>query len=410
MQNQNIFISRIFKASLLVIVAAIVGVSCNKELPTAEPIKYPPTNPVDQTIGEVISKDTSYSIFLAAANKVGMTAALKDPSRVFTAFIPDNNAFRLSGIPSAAVIGMMPPATVGAIVMYHLIPGHQYLAADFSTDFPNTQLPTALQIGELPGTTIPLQMTIFPARRDGGFWVNTAPVTAPDIKCKNGVIHKVAFVVAPPSQVLKDAIYSDPDLSYFKAAIARGDSGLTGLAKFDSLLAYPVTNMTVLVPDNAAFQTVIFGSIYSYLVGQGVPPLMAQQQAMDLSSTPDIFTNPLSFGILPAASVRGILAYHFLATNPEGEYQPNIRAFSNNFSATSTFYPTLVNSSVAIHPGVKAKATFMGPMVSKLEFTGMGTFPPGGAAFSGPPATVISQDNLAVNGVYHVIDRVLLPQ
>ncbi len=57
-----------------------------------------------------------------------------------------------------------------------------------------------------------------------------------------------------------------------------------------------------------------------------------------------------------------------------------------------------------------ATATFTGPFVTGLTFNGVGTFPPGGAPFSGPAAKALSLDNHEVNGVYYVIDKVLLPQ
>ena len=407
------------KAFLVISVAAFFA-ACNKPLPDAVPIIYPDTNSSDQTIGDKISADTTYSIFLAAATRVGMINNLKDPGKVYTAFIPNNAAFRLSGIPANEVIGMLPITTVGAIVQYALIPGHQYTSADIPGTFPNIQLPTALTIGALPGTPLPLQMTIFPSKGANGFWVNNVPVVAPDMKFKNGVIHNVAFIVSPPAKVLKDAIYSDPNLQYFKAAIARADSGTTGLGSFDYLLGYPVTNMTVLVPNDDAFKQLIYGSIYSYLLpiyGDAI----ADAQAKAFSSTPAVFQDSTLFKVLTARKVRGILAYHFLATKVkktiEGKevevWEPNIRAFSNNFETTPTFHNTLVNSAdtlTFIHPGIIAQATFTGPFVSSLKFTGLGTFPPGGAPYSGAPAMTISKDNIAVNGVYYVIDKVLLPQ
>ena len=75
------------------------------------------------------------------------------------------------------------------------------------------------------------------------------------------------------------------------------------------------------------------------------------------------------------------------------------------------FYTTLVNTSVppTMQPGVMIQATFTGPFVSTLTFKGAGTFPPGGAPYS-QTATAVSKDKIAVNGVYHVIDKVLLPQ
>jgi uncharacterized surface protein with fasciclin (FAS1) repeats len=222
----------------------------------------------------------------------------------------------------------------------------------------------------------------------------------------------VAAIVAPPSQTLKQMIDNNPDLTYFKSAIQRADSGQVGLSRFDSLLAYPVTNMTVLAPNNQAFQTMLFGFIYSYMLQQGYDASNATLLANTLISGPIVFNNPVLYKALPASTVRGILAYHFLASaNAYTKViEPNIRAFSNNFSSTASFYKTLVNYSVAAHPGLMAQATFAGPFVTDLKFTGLGTFPPGGAPFSGAPATALSMDNHAVNGVYYVIDKVLLPQ
>ena len=393
-------------------ISLVFLISCNKELPSATPAVYPPLNNSTTSIGQMISSDTSYSFFAAAATKTGKLATLGLDSTVFTVFLPNNNAFRLSGIPSIDVVNALPLATLGAIVGYAIIPGQQFTSTNISTKFPNEQLPTSVNVGTLPGTPLPFNLTTFPSISNNSFYDNNIPVIKPDILLKNGVVHLVAAIVAPPSQVLKDAIYSNPQLTYFKAAIARADSGQVGLNKLDSLLGYAVTNMTVLAPNNAAFQTLIFGTAYSFLLQQGYPQAAAAQTATQLSSSPDVFSNPALFGTLPAASVRGILVYHFLASpNPlTGAYEPNIRVFSNNFSTTPAFYKTLINSAVAAHPGLMAQATFTGPFVTSLKFTGLGTFPPGGAPFSGTAANTVSIDNVAVNGVYDVIDQVLLPQ
>lgn len=410
-------VGRLPLLSMLVLLTA----SCNKPLPDAVPISYPPVNSsAATTIYGLINTDTSFSFFKAAATKVGMLNQLNDSvNSVFTVFLPDNNAFRASGIPSLGVVNALPAQMLGGIVGYAIIPGKQILAADIpasTNKVPNMQLPTSLKIGTLPGTTINLNLTTFPSTSATGFYDNNIPVVKPDIKMKNGVVHLVGGIVAPPSQVLKDAIYSNPNLSYFKAAIARADSGQTGLNKLDSLLAYPVTNMTVLVPDNAAVQTFLFGTIYNALLQQGMPAAIAAPTATQLSSTPDVFSNPALFGSITAEMVRGLLVYHFLATDAGAGFQPNIRVFSNNFSATPALYTTLINSVVPVHPGIEAQATFTGPFVTGLQFKGLGTFPPGGAAYSGAAANaeIVAPnsffDNVAVNGVYYVIDKVLLPQ
>jgi uncharacterized surface protein with fasciclin (FAS1) repeats len=406
----------ILKVPLLFAAVAFIT-SCNKYLPSATPIIYPYVNNSSTTIGSAISTDTSYSFFKAAATRVGMMSVLSDTTKVLTVFLPNNDAFRVSGITSVAVINALPITTVGAIVQYHIIPGQQYTSADVTSTFPNVQLPTSLTIGALPGTTLPLEMTAFPSTRPNGFWYNNIPVISPDMKFQNGVIHLVAGIVNPPSQVLKSAIYSNPNLTYFKAAVARADSGQTGLNRIDSLLGYAVTNMTVLAPNDAAFQTLIFG-----LAFQGYLNVVSQYHPLTASDTANavatangaVAAGPafLSTNNVTSAQIQGILAYHLLATpNPNtGAFEPNIRAFSVNFSSTPTFYTTMVNSIYAPHPGILTQATFTGPFVTSLKFTGLGTFPPGGAPFSGTAATATSLDNHCVNGVYYVIDKVLLPQ
>jgi len=414
---KNIILNRHgFQMIFAAIAAAFIFYSCNKPLPDATPIEYPPVNNSEISIGQKISTDTSYSFFAAAATKTGQLAQLNRDSTEFTVFLPTNNAFRVSGIPSIDALNTLDLQTLGAIVGYSIIPGNQYLSSDITKggltpSIPNEQLPTSITIGQLP-IPIPFKLTTFPSVAGNAFYDNNIPVTKPDIKLKNGVIHEVAAIVAPPFQTLKSAIYSNPDLSFFKAAIERADSGQTGLSRLDSLLNYPPTNMTVLAPNNAAFQTVIFGLAYSYLLQQGLSQTMAFQQATLLSSSPTVFSNPALFSVLPAASVQGILAYHFLAAYNAADtaFEPSIRVFSNNFPTTPTPYLTLVNNGIPNHEGVKAQATFTGPFVTSLTFTGKGTFPPGGADFSGPPANAISLDHHAVNGVYHVIDKVLFPQ
>lgn len=410
MKRYKINFSLLFNALLIVGIASIVS-SCNKALPEAEPISKPGLNQgATQTIGEKISKDTAYSIYLAIVNKTpGLMAKLSDPNNELTVIAPDNDGFRRSGIPAAAAIGAMPAQTVAAIGMYSVIPGRQYLSTTVPATFPNVQLPTTLKIGDLPGTPLPLQLTTFLSAANG-FWVNNIPIVSADQKFTNGVIHNPYALPAPPSRVLKEMIYSDPNLSYYKAAIARADSGQTGTASFDYLLGYPVTNMTVLVPNDAAFKQLLFGLVYSTLLGQGMDEPTAAATATALTSTPDVFSNPALMHVLTPETVRGILAYHFLAANTPAGYQPAFRAFSNNFPATATKYPTLVNSSIAVHPGVEVKTTFAGGGVAGITFNGLGTFPPGGAPYSGAPANAVSKDNFAVNGVYYVIDKVLLPQ
>ena len=169
--------------------------------------------------------------------------------------------------------------------------------------------------------------------------------------------------------------------------------------------------MTVLAPSDAAFQTLLFGSIYGALLAQGLSSDSGCTSHCAFIN-PRVIHQPRALQCAYRSYGSGIIAYHLLATkNPlNGAFEPNIRVFSVNFPPTPSFVTTLVNSSFAPHPGIMVNATFTGPFVTDLKFTGVGTFPPGGLPFSGTPATATSLDNHAVNGVYYVIDKVLLPQ
>ena len=407
-----------------------ISTSCNKALPDATPILYPAENNSTTTIGELINTDTTYSIFKSAAAKykaaanVDLIAQLSDTDKVFTALIPNNAAFRASGFPNwDAVNAFLPVTTLAAILQYAIIPGKQFTTDGVPATFPNIQLPTLMNIGVLPSPAPPInvQLSTFLSKTSTAFYDNNIPILQPDIKMRNGVIHLSGGIVAPPGMLLKDAIDTASNLTYFRAAIARADSGKTGTASLGYLLDYSFTNMTVLAPDDNAFKTLLFGVIYSTLLQQQVPEATAFTMATEYVALPaDVFfRRPELFGALPAATVRGILAYHFLSSpNPvTGDYEPNIRVFSNNFSSTPTFYKTLVNSDTSTlaryHPGIKAEATFAGPFVTNLQFTGFGSFPPIpdiSHSYTGAPAIAISRDNHAVNGVYYIIDKVLLPQ
>lgn len=408
------YISKLMSGGFLIAASAFVVLSsCNKDLEQFTEVA--PPAPTGLSLGETLAGNVDDSLFNRMVIKGGMQATLNDKTLTHTLFVPDNNAVIASfggSLASAnATIAALPAASLAGIVKYNLLPQSLPTSA-FVHNFPNLQLPTDIV---LDPTNPLIRMTGFPSKNPstGLFYYNNVPLTATNEVVANGVIHHTAFISAPPTRVLKDTINREPTLTYFSAAVQRADSGQVGLNRFDSLLNYPVTNMTVLVPNDAAFQTVIYGLVFAKVLGLTGDPVIADQQATAaVGIGPDIFFYPPLFGDLPAASVRGILAYHLFATiNPvSGSYEPNIRAFSVNFPNTPSFFTTLVNSGFAAHPGVMTQVNFTGPFATSATVGGLGTFPPGGTPFSDPPANVIGADRAAVNGVFHIIDKVLFPQ
>jgi len=224
------------------------------------------------------------------------------------------------------------------------------------TTFPNVQMPTSFII-PAPNTSPLVRFSSFPSKRGDRVWVNNIPVVTPDVDAANGAIHVTAAVVAPPTRVLLDTISREADMSYLVAAILRADVGVPTGSRFQDYLANPLANFTVMAPTNTAF--------------------MALFTALRLP------VSPASFGLLPTTTVRGIVAYHVLMA----------RAFSPNLPTGATPVPTLLSASLPTAPLLTVDATQGVKGFKNLTYS-----------------KITAVDRHAINGVYHKIDQVLMPQ
>ena len=416
--NFKITIMKKINYKLLLLLSTVVFItSCNKDLEQFAPITVP-GYPTGNGIAATIALNPNDSLFSKLIVRSGMSTTLNDLTKSFTLFAVDNPGMRIfvnaaSGglIPIAApdavhanfISTLIPAASAAGIINYNTI-GQKFLAANISSAFPN--YPLTSQIILDPAQPF-VRMNIFPVRGTAYSYVNNLPITVAglDQLAANGVIHHTYTIVAPPTATLKAMIAGESTLSYFRAAIARADSGtVAGTSQFDFLLNYGVTNMTVLAPNDAAFQSLVFGLVYSQVFAATGSTAIATVFANNAVAAGPAF---LSTNNVTTAQIKGIIAYHLLATKTTS-YQPNIRVFSVNIPATPTFIKTFVNGAFDAHPGILAKATYAGPFAIGATFTGLGNF--GGAPYSGTPANAVAIDKHAVNGVYHIIDKVLLPQ
>jgi uncharacterized surface protein with fasciclin (FAS1) repeats len=326
----------------------LVSASCtkNENVPEATPISYPDGS--GSTIGEVLN-NPNFSILKAAVTKAGLMPAVSNKSSVFTVFAPDDAAFIRSGVPLAA-INALPAATVASIVQYHIIPGRSITSAGIPTTFPNVQMPTAFII-PAPNTNPLVRFTSFPSKRGSNVWVNNIPVVTPDLAAANGTIHVTFAMLNPPTRVLLDTLSRDADLTYFAAALAAADAGVPSGSKFSDFLANPAANFTVMAPTNQAF--------------------------INLLTFLRLPASPSSLALLPQSTVRGIVAYHLILA----------RAFATNLPTTATPVPGAPTLTFNASPGGGVKGA-------------------GNPTFSNITAT----DRHAINGIYHKIDQVLLPQ
>ncbi len=407
-------IQYMFKPGLVVAMLGLVLVSCNKDLP--EPTPKGQGMPAGYTAFELLS-DPAYSTFIAAVNKAGLADLLKNPKSSMTIFAPDNAAFTASGIPAAA-IAALPAAQLRAILSYHIIGGENYKAAEFSDKFPNNYLQSTL-MALAPNAAVPMgyRVPIFVSRRGTSVWANNIPVTQADIVGSNGVIHKVARVVAPPQQTLWGYLDTASQFEYLKAAVIRADSGnVTAGTRLQDYLDLGAANFTLFAPNDDVFQAtlyqlvhpvvyqMIYAQVYQGQIAGGAPEEMAEAaanayatanapaQTNAIVGTPDVFKNPALFPVLTKQLVQAVVSYHLLG----------FRAFAVNFPAGQSNYPSVAGN---LLPNVQV--TIDG---SSFQVRGPGNIVvPAPGTVIPYSAVVVTRDQNFVNGVIHVIDKLLLP-
>jgi uncharacterized surface protein with fasciclin (FAS1) repeats len=410
-------------ASAIILAALFILSSCNKDLETISgSTPGTPTIAATGNIAATIAANPDDSLFYRMLVRSTLLPLLADSSKRFTINAVNNagmkifvNAASGGAVPLAApdavfsgfISTNLPVASAAGIVQYSIV-GQQLPTSIIPTRFPNVPYGTQIQLD--PVNTPFLRMTTTYAKGSSGniSYVNNIPSFGQnDQLATNGVIHHTYTVVAPPTQLLSAVIAAKPNLTYFQMALNRADSGqvLTTTASFAYLTGYPVLNQTVLAPSDAAFQTFIQTIVFGKALQAGATPAQAAAAAAAAVAAGPAFlmTNNVS-----TAQVRGIIAYHILASDITGSYAPNIRVFSVNVPTAPALVKTLVNGSAAAHPGIRAVATFTGPVATSVTFTGFSALT-GGAPFSDTPANVVDKDNNAVNGILHIIDRVLVP-
>jgi uncharacterized surface protein with fasciclin (FAS1) repeats len=424
------------------LLAAIAGIqfitSCNKDLETiAAPATVTPAVPTGDTIRKFISANAKYALFDSCLNITGLKTTVLNQAGNLTVFAADTTAYKQLAYGLSVAIGaadltlLSKPndtaakffrarATVvnlRAIIQYNIMEG-KVMGSAFLTTFPNITYPSFTRLDAANPANDALRIPMALSLRGTQTYLNSIALNSLNVFTGfNGVVHESPSVNVPPSGTLKTAMAGEATLTYFRAAVARADSGAVGLSKIDSLLNYGLTNMTVLAPNDSAFKTLVYGLAYAAYLSTRPKPYTATDSATAAATgNGAVAAGPafLATNNVSTAQVKGIVAYHVLATNSTGSYTPNIRVFSVNVPAAPAFVKTLVNGAIAVHPGIFLQAFYTGPVADSIKFTGFGTFPPGGAAYSAAAGTSRKvsgmTDKHAVNGVYHIIDRVLLPQ
>jgi uncharacterized surface protein with fasciclin (FAS1) repeats len=405
-------------SSIIALFISVITISsCNKELEQVNEI--PAVQSTLPKLDQKLRDNADFSLFYALVLRGNQLSLINDSTRSFTMFVPGNSGIKalinaLSGglVPTNApnavfesfINTQVPVAQAAAIVQYNTIP--QVIRA---SSIPNTYFNFAYPstLNPLPSVSPLLRLNVFPSGINGA-WLNNVPIFAFDREASNGVIHQTATLAIPAQRTLWDRISSDTTLKYLKAAVQRADSGVAPVNS--SSLVWVLSNfgpdITVFAPVDTAFQKTLKLVIAQALIAQGLPPQTALQLATNLSSTPNVFSNPLLYGSLTAQTVKGILVYHILGK----------RAYTNNMPTTATAFPTLLNTVITSHPGVKLSATINPPNPFVASATVKDVYnnsPAANIIINASPLTpepLGTSDQEYINGVLHKIDAVLLPQ
>jgi uncharacterized surface protein with fasciclin (FAS1) repeats len=415
--NKKLWLNKI---GVLGILFSILVISCNKDVDDPVPNERP-AYPKGASIASILN-DPNYSLLKAAVTRAAtskdspkISTLLNDSKLSFTLFAPDNAAFLGSGV-NANVINALPPADLHKILSYHIVPNAVPASVLAKAPFPNLQYPSLLN--PAPALSSILRLTTFLSANSNGAWINNIPITKPDNVFANGIVHKVARIIMPPSKNLWETIDTDPQLTYLKAAIQRADSGQVAAATLQAALQNIGLNVTVFAPTDDAFKTFLTGAIAQYLIAQGFPAPTAAAQASGLvaSTGTTLLSNPGAIpglgsvlaSVINPTLVKGIVAYHVLSAQSGTFAPPGVRVFSVNIPTTPTPVKTFLNSVVNAHPGVTVSATFAGPVVISAKVKGAANPTASNVIISAPP--VMTHDMHHTNGVIHKIDQVLLPQ
>ncbi|MFW2375026.1 MAG: fasciclin domain-containing protein [Cellulophaga baltica] len=195
------------------------------------------------TLAQIVAGSPDHTILLSALAKPELSdllAAASDPTGDLTVFAPTDAAFE--GVLAAlgkTSIDEIPVGVLKEIVTYHIL-GGAVTSDQLANGNVNTLLPGIPGGPEFEFVTVDLT---------DGVKINTANVTAADLKAVNGVAHVVDAVLLPSYityslGTIAEVVQFNNDFTILNAALRKAEL-LETVAKTD--------NLTVFAPDNAGF-------------------------------------------------------------------------------------------------------------------------------------------------------------
>ena len=308
-------ISHTLRAVLVAFMLAGLFVSCNKAKEEATP----------KSASDLILEDNSFTLLRAAVLRANFADALKGAN--LTIFAPNDDAFKAAGYADVAAVNSLPVATIEQILKYHVFNGL------VKSDAP--QLSTNTPVQSVGGGTA--YMSKVTSGSATGLFINGARVTKADQVVSNGLVHTIDRVLLPAAPSILNALQSDPvNFSLVVAAINRVPS----LAAQLSSTVATGQNVTVFVPDNAAFAAA--GSPLTNLAAINSAPLSTLSSVLGYHATlGQIFSNQLTAGQLVTLNPTSAKLTVVITNNV-----PTIKGNQNTTAATIKRADVVANNGI----------------------------------------------------------------
>ena len=350
--------------------------------------------PASENIMQILEKDAKFSTLVAALKRTELDKQLASVGP-YTLFAPTNDAF-------AAALGGQALESISIPTLTRVLRYHIYGFSATSGTFLPTVNTTASLNGFLPNDNI--YVTFTPSISDeaptnegfinkqvysymgclGTLSINGIKVTTPDIAATNGIIHEIGRVALPPTQTLYEYIDSNPQLARLKRAVDRlGFEGVLSTLNYDCNAA-TCGAYTAFLPNNDAF------------AAAGFP-------------------TDASIDAAPAGTLQNIVLYHVISP---GSFSPVGTAFGTVAALRQRFvFPSAVIANGQRFITIVAPALdlrLQASVASNGSITLNSSRPRTSDLFgvvglngNANNATVVQSDVMLVNGIAHVIDRVL---
>ena len=307
----------------------------------------------------ILKNNYAFSMFYTALQRTGLDKTISGTGP-YTLLVPDNNAFASSGI-SADSLAKIDTATLKRLLNYHIIPiSITYAGIPQTIDTPYPTLAGQVVYFSEPVTNSGPTSQAVIALHVNGIVVNKA-----DIAATNGYIIALNNVLHYPAASVKDFLQNNPKFSLFTQALKQ-------FGLFDQL--DKTGPFVVLAPSNDAFA--------NYGIDKA-----------SLTAIDTLTYKKFLFGAYILTPNRFFLSDYTTDAKPAHPlfFTPNYVS-----SLSAPYGSTLVNFGIlALNYETILAQTDNPPYY-------------GNPYIFGPPANIVDPDHLAINGIVHGLDGVVM--